>query len=154
MLLLLLLWLPLFLLLVLLFLPEPLLLSLVLLLLLVTFSVTVHSRDRTTYAALFAVVGTTYGAGDGSTTFNLPDLRGEFIRGLDSGRGVDSGRALGSFQADEIKAHTHTVTTGGTGSAIDGGGDRDSDDGTQATSSFGGVETRPRNIAMNYIVKV
>ena len=111
-------------------------------------------QSRTTYAALFAVVGTTYGAGDGSTTFNLPDLRGEFVRGLDSGRGVDSGRALGSFQADEIKAHTHTVTTGGTGSAIDGGGDRDSDDGTQATSSFGGVETRPRNIAMNYIVKV
>ena len=73
-----------------------------------------------------------------TTTFNLPDLRGEFIRGLDAGRGVDSGRALGSFQADEIKAHTHTITTGGTGTASNGGGDRDSDDGTQTTSSTGG----------------
>lgn len=55
--------------------------------------------SRTTYAALFAVIGTTYGAGDGSTTFNLPDLRGEFIRSLDKGRGVDTGRLLGSAQA-------------------------------------------------------
>lgn len=54
--------------------------------------------SRTTYSALFALFGTTYGAGDGSTTFNLPDLRGEFVRGWDHGRGVDSGRTLGSFQ--------------------------------------------------------
>ncbi len=54
--------------------------------------------SRTTYADLFAVIGTTYGAGDGSTTFNLPDLRGEFIRGFDAGRGVDNGRTLGSWQ--------------------------------------------------------
>lgn len=109
--------------------------------------------SRTTYADLFAVCSGTYGNGDGASTFNLPDLRGEFVRGLDSGRGVDSGRALGSFQADEIKAHTHTVTTGGIGSADNGGGDRDSDDGTQTTSPTGGVETRPRNVAMNYIIK-
>ena len=50
--------------------------------------------SRTTYAALFAIIGTTYGVGDGSTTFNLPDSRGEFFRGLDDGRGLDSGRAL------------------------------------------------------------
>lgn len=55
--------------------------------------------SRTTYAALFAIIGTTYGAGDGSTTFNLPDLRGEFVRGLDDGRGVDSGRAIATAQA-------------------------------------------------------
>lgn len=55
--------------------------------------------SRTTYAALFAAIGTTFGAGDGSTTFNVPDLRGEFVRGWDDGRGVDSGRALGSAQA-------------------------------------------------------
>ena len=109
--------------------------------------------SRTTYSDLFAVCSTTYGSGDGTTTFNLPDLRGEFVRGLDGGRGVDSGRALGSFQSDEVKAHTHTVTTGGTGTASNGGGDRDSDDGTQTTSSFGGGETRPRNVAMNYIIK-
>lgn len=54
--------------------------------------------SRTEYDVLFARIGTTYGAGNGSTTFNVPDLRGEFIRGLDSGRGVDVGRQIGSFQ--------------------------------------------------------
>ena len=43
--------------------------------------------SRTTYAALFAAIGTEYGVGDGTTTFNLPDLRGEFMRGWDNGRG-------------------------------------------------------------------
>lgn len=56
--------------------------------------------SRTTYSALFALIGITFGAGDGSTTFNLPDLRGEFLRALDDGRGVDTGRALGSAQAE------------------------------------------------------
>ncbi|WP_256843203.1 tail fiber protein, partial [Rodentibacter rarus] len=51
--------------------------------------------SRTTYSALFAAIGTTFGAGDGHSTFNLPDLRGEFIRGLDEGRRVDNGRRLG-----------------------------------------------------------
>ena len=55
--------------------------------------------SRTTYSALFAAIGTTYGVGDGSTTFKLPDLRGEFIRGFDDGRGVDSERTFGSAQA-------------------------------------------------------
>ena len=59
--------------------------------------------SRTTYAALFAAIGTTYGAGDGRSTFNLPDLRGEFLRGWDDGRGIDSGRALGSAQSDAIR---------------------------------------------------
>lgn len=54
--------------------------------------------SRTVYASLFAAVGTTFGAGDGSTTFTLPDLRGEFPRGWDDGRGADSGRVFGSFQ--------------------------------------------------------
>lgn len=54
--------------------------------------------SRTTYAALFAAIGTTFGAGDGSTTFNLPDLRGEFLRGWDDGRGVDPGRTFASAQ--------------------------------------------------------
>ena len=44
--------------------------------------------SRTTYADLFAFIGTTYGVGDGSTTFNLPDLVGEFIRGTPTGRDV------------------------------------------------------------------
>lgn len=54
--------------------------------------------SRTTYSALFANIGTTYGAGNGSTTFTLPDLRGEFLRSWDDGRGVDGGRGIGSFQ--------------------------------------------------------
>lgn len=68
--------------------------------------------SRTTYAALFARIGTTYGAGDGSTTFTLPDMRGEFARGLDDGRGVDTGRVLGSAQSGQNASHTHTGTTG------------------------------------------
>lgn len=59
--------------------------------------------SRTTYAALFAAIGTTFGAGDGQTTFNLPDLRGEFIRGLDDGRNIDRGRRLGTAQGDAIR---------------------------------------------------
>jgi len=71
--------------------------------------------SRTTYAELFAAIGTTFGAGNGSTTFNLPDSRGEFIRGLDDGRGIDFGRALGSSQGDQNKSHTHTGTAASSG---------------------------------------
>jgi len=62
--------------------------------------------SRSTYAALFAVISTTYGVGDGSTTFNVPDVRGYFIRGYDNGRGVDSGRAFGSNQ---LATHVGTI---------------------------------------------
>jgi len=54
--------------------------------------------SRITYAALFAKIGTIFGVGDGSTTFQLPDLRGEFIRGWDNSRGVDTSRIFGSQQ--------------------------------------------------------
>lgn len=111
--------------------------------------------SRASYAALFAVIGTTFGAGDGSTTFNLPDLRGEFLRGLDDGRGVDSGRGLGTFQADDFKSHTHTLTLAdgagwqyplrGVAGAVNGG--------FGGISSSGGAETRPRNIAMLNCIK-
>jgi microcystin-dependent protein len=68
--------------------------------------------SRSTYAALFSAIGTTYGAGDGSTTFALPDLRGYFVRG--SGTNGDSTAAgtFGAKQADEFKSHQHTGTTG------------------------------------------
>lgn len=55
--------------------------------------------SRASYADLFSLINTFYGAGDGFSTFNLPDLRGEFIRGFDDGRGVDVGRVFGSNQA-------------------------------------------------------
>jgi microcystin-dependent protein len=58
---------------------------------------------RVAYAELFSAIGTTFGAGDGSTTFAVPDVRGEFIRGADGGRGVDVGRAHGSAQGDAIR---------------------------------------------------
>nr|DAX93537.1 MAG TPA: tail collar fiber protein [Caudoviricetes sp.] len=59
--------------------------------------------SRTVYANLFAAIGTRYGAGDGHSTFNLPDLRGEFPRFWDDGRGVDAGRGLGTWQNDAIR---------------------------------------------------
>ena len=65
--------------------------------------------SRTAYAALFDAIGTTYGAGDGRSTFNLPDLRGEFIRGWDDGRGVDPGRGFGFGQADAMRQHYHGI---------------------------------------------
>lgn len=109
--------------------------------------------SRVTYAKLYAAIGTRYGAGDGSTTFRLPDLRGEFVRGWDAGRGVDPGRVMGSSQAQSIQSHDHATTaagkytTGGTGTAalgIDPAGTAND----IRTSATGGTETRPRNLAM------
>lgn len=73
--------------------------------------------SRTTYAALFAVIGTTYGAGDGSTTFNLPDMRGVVVRGVDRGRNLDPARVQGSYQGDLFASHSHnnTATSGSSG---------------------------------------
>ncbi len=59
--------------------------------------------QRTDYPALFTAIGTTFGEGDGTTTFTLPDLRGEFIRGWDNGRNIDCERAFGSIQGDAIR---------------------------------------------------
>ena len=67
--------------------------------------------SRTTFATLFAAIGTTFGAGDGSTTFALPDLRGEFLRGWDDGRAVDSGRGIGTAQGDAFGSHSHSGST-------------------------------------------
>ncbi len=120
--------------------------------------------SRATYANLFAALGTTHGVGDGSSTFNVPDLRGEFIRGWDNGKGTDSGRTFGSSQTDAFQAHKHTYTTpqnyddlvGGSGNSarISSTGQTtgyaaDGTNGTPRTAS----ETRPRNIALMYCVK-
>lgn len=69
--------------------------------------------SRTTYAVLFANIGIGYGAGDGSTTFNLPDMRGLFARGWDDGRGFDPGRAFGNYQASQNLWHSHGATDTG-----------------------------------------
>ena len=111
--------------------------------------------SRTTYAQLFAKIGTTFGSGDGSTTFNVPDLRGEFIRMWDDGRGIDTGRVFGSFQADEFKSHTHDINhyleSDNTGSNISGA--NGTADQTWVTEATGGTETRPRNIALAAFIK-
>lgn len=67
--------------------------------------------SRTTYAALFAAIGTTYGTGDGSSTFNLPDLRGYFVRGAGTNSDGTASGTFGAKQADSIIAHTHSGTT-------------------------------------------
>jgi len=112
--------------------------------------------SRTTYAALFNAIGTTFGTGDGSTTFNLPDLRGEFIRGWDNGRGVDSGRAFGSAQGHQMQQHTHAVPIAGafTGGSQSFQGDSDSigQSGAAGGTSNGG-ENRPRNVALLACIK-
>lgn len=106
---------------------------------------------------LFAVLGTRFGVGDGSTTFTLPDERGQFFRGWDNGRGFDSGRALGDDQNDEIRAHSH-----GNVPLFTPFGDSDRGTTTSAfsidsigvTGATGGGETRPRNISGRYMYRL
>lgn len=69
--------------------------------------------SRTTYSRLFSAIGTTFGAGNGSTTFNLPDARGQFFRALDMGKGIDIGRSLGSLQSSQNQVHSHAVNDPG-----------------------------------------
>ena len=119
--------------------------------------------SRTTYSSLFSAIGTTYGSGDGATTFALPDLRGYFVRG--SGTNSD-GTAAGTFaakQADEVGPHAHLNSVfqgelglGSGGWRYDGyqdGGDREFK-ANYSTPNNTGTETRPKNIAMLYCIKI
>ena len=135
--------------------------------------------SRTEFSALFNAIGTVWGEGDGSTTFNLPDARGEFMRGWDNGRGIDSGRAFGSSQADENKAHNHSGEIGSVGNHShsvtaarenrqwrgdgftiagvnetfnSGGGGSHSH--SLSIDNAGGNESRPRNIAILTCIKI
>lgn len=117
--------------------------------------------SRTTYADLYAAIGTTFGSGDGSTTFNLPDLRGEFIRGWDDGRGTDTGRTFGSSQSHQLEDHYHGINSPttysssiATGSAV-GLAQRTNYDRFTGDVENGnaGSETRPRNIALLVCIK-
>ena len=127
--------------------------------------------SRTTYSNLFSKIGTVFGAGDGSTTFTLPDIRGEFIRGLDNSRGVDASRTLGSAQTEQARnlkqleiaqpissgsapaPSTAIIPQDGTDSSYVGTGEG-------GTGRYGlrvrmnNVETRPRNVALNHIIKI
>lgn len=125
--------------------------------------------SRTTYAALFAAIGTTYGAGDGSTTFALPDLRGEFVRGWDDGRGVDSGRSLGTARGSQGNTFTEfqtarnplgeqsegVTTVPANGDWSDWRRSGRSGDGDDNSIRFRntGTEVLPRNIALLYCIK-
>ena len=109
--------------------------------------------SRTTYSDLFTAIGTTFGTGDGSSTFNVPDLRGEFLRGWDDSRGIDSGRSFGSAQADELKSHTHSYSRAAQNNRADGGSSSMTGYSTNTTGATGGSETRPRNIALLACIK-
>lgn len=111
--------------------------------------------SRTTYANLFTAISTTWGVGDGSTTFNVPDMRGEFARGYDNGRGVDAGRVLASAQTDEFEAHTHTIDGGNNGSSslYVTRQSNTASPGITTSSAGGASETRPRNIALIFLIK-
>lgn len=115
--------------------------------------------SRTVYSDLFSVIGTTFGVGDGSTTFNLPDLRGEFIRGYDHGKGTDSGRVFASSQSDDNKSHDHVISglANSAGFGLQAGGAFVSEAlisrYNQSTTSVG-TESRPKNIALMFIIKI
>jgi len=135
--------------------------------------------SRSTYATLFAAISTTFGVGDGSATFNLPDLRGQFVRGwANNATGTgDDGRSFASSQADQNKTHGHTASvtdpghkhvTKGHGTQDDGGSNLtgSTSGGTSSTSmndantgisvsvaSDGGAEVRVKNIALMYVIK-
>ena len=144
--------------------------------------------SRSTYATLFSTISTTFGVGDGSSTFALPDLRGQFIRGWANTGNTDASRVFGSTQTDQNKNHTHTTDstslTGGirkisegflaggsatgvftktsdgnnsiTGSSSTspvGGVDFDGTHTHTISSSGGGTEARPTNLALMYIIK-
>jgi len=126
------------------------------------FTVLWNNLDNTNYPIqTSAGVATTRGA-DAATDFAankrfpVPDLRAEFIRGLDDGRGFDSPRALGSAQADELKSHTHTQRANAAGGAgfgnVSGSVNTNNSDGGQ-TLATGGSETRPRNVALLACIK-
>ena len=115
--------------------------------------------SRSTYIDLWNYLGQP-NTGNGSTTFNVVDLRAEFIRGWDDGRGQDAGRAIGSYQQSSNLQHTHLIgsrdstATYGVAyipefvSAVDSGYGPNI-----STSSSGENESRPRNIALMPIIK-
>lgn len=117
--------------------------------------------SRAEYADLFAAIGTTWGAGDGSTTFNLPNAENEFERG------ASASRSVGTVEADEMRAHNHSAGMSGNGSnASNGNGGLLGSENIYRTSQSvnrlfademigdtGGDETRPRCITVLKCIK-
>jgi len=119
--------------------------------------------SRSTYANLFSVIGTTWGVGNGSTTFNVPDLRGLFLRGFDDGAGVDSGRVFAALQADGVGPLTLTMpwaTSPGSANDTTPSGGIMTDSVTAATITWAPTatntvsETRPKNQTALYVIKI
>ena len=123
--------------------------------------------DRVQYQSLFLSVGTVWGAGDGTTTFNLPDLRGKFLRGVDGTADMDpdktsrteinpggnTGNNVGSYQGDTLKSHNHLYSkaySSGDFTSIKVAGPAAA---TGSTEYTGGSETRPKNAYVYYIIK-
>lgn len=123
--------------------------------------------SRTTYSALFSVIGTTYGSGNGSSTFNLPNLQGRFALGKSSDHALAStgGSETHTLTTNEMPAHTHKASnyialTGWQGDSPGFFLSRDVQGGSTAsgpqTGSAGGGQAHsimPPYIAVNYIIK-
>ena len=121
--------------------------------------------SRTTYAVLFALIGTTWGSGDGSTTFNVPDLRGRAPIGAGTGSGLTTrtlaatvGEETHLLTTAELAAHTHSVgslvypVTGGTGAFGSSAGALDEASGN-ITSASAGSGNAHNNIQPSLVVK-
>lgn len=123
--------------------------------------------SRTTYADLFAVIGTTYGAGDGSTTFNLPDLRGRFPLGQDDMGGASADRVTAAaadtlggtggaethtLTVAELASHRHSFAAGSTGAGVAPSGGN-STGYTHFTGGGGAHNNVPPYITLNFIMK-
>ncbi|MCK5690667.1 tail fiber protein [Myxococcota bacterium] len=127
--------------------------------------------NRADYAQLFTVIGISHGGGDGVTTFELPDYRGRFLRGVDHGAGRDDDASsrdvlnpndtaadrVGSVQGDQLESHRHSLyidgNTGTTWGIPQGNTGAISGSHSRSTAYTGGAETRPENAYVNYLVK-
>lgn len=126
--------------------------------------------NRVTFAALFAFLGVGYGNGNGSTTFNIPDYRGEFLRGWAHGSTADPDRAsrtdrgdgvtgdkVGTKQGDVFRKHNHQVAEySGVQEGVITFSHINSNTNANignATKTVGHNETRPRNVNIMYIIK-
>lgn len=105
--------------------------------------------SRTEYVELFDTIGTTFGVGDGSTTFNVPDLVGQFIRGADAGSMAGSGGTTNHTHTSHTFQQSGNTETGGTADRLirvtNGSGD--------ITATHNTVDHLPPYVRLRYIIK-